>query len=69
MREAAGHSEESLETTCTTAEDLFNELMQKYEFNLQRDHLKVAVNEEYVPFTTALNENDTVVFIPPVAGG
>jgi molybdopterin converting factor small subunit len=30
---------------------------------------RAAVNEEYVPFAQALNENDLVVFIPPMSGG
>ncbi|MCO4793330.1 MAG: molybdopterin converting factor subunit 1 [Bacteriovoracaceae bacterium] len=69
MRETAGLSEEKLLTDATNVEELFLELMKKYEFKLTKEHLKVAVNEEYVPFSTKLNENDTVVFIPPVAGG
>lgn len=69
MREEAGHSEESIDTSSVTAEELLTEVMNKYNFKLQRDHLKVAVNEEYVDFSTTLKENDTIVFIPPVAGG
>jgi molybdopterin converting factor small subunit len=28
-----------------------------------------AVNREYVPASTALNDGDEVAFLPPVAGG
>ncbi|MCL5076224.1 MAG: molybdopterin converting factor subunit 1 [Chloroflexi bacterium] len=28
-----------------------------------------AVNKEYVPWNTILNEGDEVVFVPPVSGG
>ena len=30
---------------------------------------RAAVNEEYVPFSYRLEENDLVVFIPPMSGG
>lgn len=69
MREKAGVSEEILETNCKDALELLNELDKKYNFNLDRDHLKVAINEEYSSFDSSLKENDTLVFIPPVAGG
>lgn len=69
MRETVGLSEEVLETNSTTAEEVLLEMMKKYSFDVKRSNLKVAVNEEYVPFSTLLKENDTLVFIPPVAGG
>ncbi len=31
--------------------------------------LRVAVNQEYVPFDTAVAANDEVAFFPPVTGG
>lgn len=69
MREACGKSEEILDTAAQTAQELFTEVGLLYPINLDANSLKVAVNEEYVDFSSRLNENDTVVFIPPVAGG
>ena len=69
MREKAGVSEELIETNAKTAADLLTEMTEKHGFTLDAKNLKVAVNEEYTPFSTVLNENDTIVFIPPVAGG
>ena len=69
LREQAGMSEETLETSSSTANELLLEVKEKHGLKLSTKHLKVAVNEEYKPFSTLLNENDTVVFIPPVAGG
>ena len=69
MREQAGLSEEVIETQAQTPEELLNELVAKHGFDLSTKHLKVAINEEYESFTMKLSENDTVVFIPPVAGG
>ena len=34
-----------------------------------RSSVSSAVNEEYAPFTTPLNDGDEVAFLPPVSGG
>jgi molybdopterin converting factor small subunit len=36
---------------------------------LSADSLKVAVNERFSDWQHALADGDTVVFVPPVAGG
>lgn len=69
LRENAGKSEEERETSAATAEELHTELNNLYNFTVKKKHLCVAINEEYCDFNTQLNEGDTVVFIPPVAGG
>ena len=38
-------------------------------FTLPADRLRVAVNDEFEPWTAAVRDADSVVFIPPVAGG
>lgn len=69
MREQAGRSEETLETSAATPADLYTELATRYGFTLSREQLKVAVNSEFSDWSRKLAANDTVVFIPPVAGG
>ncbi|MBT3980812.1 MAG: MoaD/ThiS family protein [Bacteriovoracaceae bacterium] len=69
LRASAGKSEEELETTASTPSELFGELKERYNFKIDHHHLKVAINESYAPFDQSLCESDTVVFIPPVAGG
>ena len=69
MREQAGRSEETLETSATTPADLYTELAARYGFTLSREQLKVAVNSEFSDWSRTLAANDAVVFIPPVAGG
>ena len=69
LREQAGRSEETLETSAATAADLFAELNARYGFTLSRDQLKVAVNAEFADWSRPLSAGDAVVFIPPVAGG
>ena len=69
MREQAGRSEETVETSAATPGDLYLELQTRYGFTLPREQLKVAVNSEFAPWTRKLVAGDAVVFIPPVAGG
>ncbi len=69
MREATGLSEELVETVAKTPEKLYFELSKKYHFDLSKEQLKVAINEEYCSFLDEFKELDTIVFIPPVAGG
>jgi len=69
MREQAGRSEETIETSSVTPADLYGELSGRYGFTLAREQLKVAVNNEFSDWSRPLEEGDAVVFIPPVAGG
>jgi molybdopterin-guanine dinucleotide biosynthesis protein A len=69
MREQAGRSEENLETAAATPADLYDELLKRYRFTLRREQLKVAVNGEFSDWFRPLAAGDSVVFIPPVAGG
>jgi molybdopterin converting factor subunit 1 len=69
MREQAGRSAETLDTTAATPADLYRELLARYRFTLTRAQLKVAVNSEFSDWSRPLSTGDAVVFIPPVAGG
>jgi molybdopterin converting factor subunit 1 len=69
MREQAGRSHDTVETTAATAADLYAELSARHGFTLAREQLKVAVNSEFAEWSHPLAAGDTVVFIPPVAGG
>ena len=69
MREATGVSEEIIDTNALTPSQVFSFIKEKYNFSFEESHLKVALNEEYADFNSSLSELDTIVFIPPVAGG
>jgi molybdopterin-guanine dinucleotide biosynthesis protein A len=69
MREQAGRSHDTVETLAATPADLYSELTARYGFTLSREQLKVAVNSEFAEWSRKLAAGDTVVFIPPVAGG
>ena len=69
LREQSGRPEQTLETDAATPRSLFDELREQHGFSLLPDHLKVAVNDRMVDWDTPLNDGDTVLFVPPVAGG
>jgi len=69
LREQAGRNEERLVTSAATPAELYAELSRRYPFSLVREQLKVAVNAEFADWSVVLNDNDSIVFIPPVAGG
>ena len=69
LREQASKSKEIIDTVYSKPGDIYAELKLKYNFSLNIDELKVAVNDCYEDFGYELKEMDTIVFIPPVAGG
>lgn len=69
LREQAGMSSESVETSCATAQELYAELARVHGFTLPRALMKVAVNGEFAGWDSSLAGGDQIVFIPPVAGG
>jgi molybdopterin-guanine dinucleotide biosynthesis protein A len=69
LREQAGRREETLDTSAATPAELYEELRRRHPFQLGPAQLKVALNSEFGDWQTPLRHGDTVVFIPPVAGG
>ena len=69
LREQRGLSAETVETSAETARDLYRELATTYGFTLEVGRVKVAINNEFASWDRPLAANDTIVFIPPVAGG
>jgi len=68
LREHTGLGSESFSTGAQNVDELFAELNQRYNFP-SIGQLKVAVNDEFGDWQTQLTDGDSVVFIPPVAGG
>jgi molybdopterin converting factor subunit 1 len=69
LREEANRDKESLETSDATPEALYERLAKTYQFSLPLNSLRVAINNEFMPWSTPLKDKDVVVFIPPVSGG
>lgn len=69
LRDFAKTEEEKVFFEGGSAAELYHILCKKHGIGLRPENLKVAVNQEYAEFDRKLREGDTVVFIPPVAGG
>ncbi len=69
LRERRGLSSESLVTPATTAAGLFEELSARHGFRVERERVRVAVNDALVPWERPLAEGDRVVFLTPFGGG
>ena len=68
LREHAGREKESIDTNAGTAAELYSELSDRYAFP-DIGRMKVAINQEFSDWDSRLSDGDSVVFIPPVAGG
>lgn len=69
LRDRSGLSEELRESAATTPAELYDEVRAAYGFEVERRHLRVAVDAVFADWDRALAGGETVVFIPPVAGG
>ena len=69
LREQAGRSDETLDTSASTPAELYAELRKRHPFQLTAEQLQVALNADFSDWQTPLKHGDTIVFIPPVAGG
>ena len=69
LREQAGVGDEVVDTAAATPRELYAELRARHGFSLSAESLKVAVNARFSDWQHALADGDTVVFVPPVAGG
>ncbi|GAA0318880.1 MoaD/ThiS family protein [Psychrobacter aestuarii] len=49
--------------------ELYAQIQARYGITRPYRELRVAVNDDFAPWTTVLQDGDWVAFIPPVAGG
>jgi molybdopterin synthase sulfur carrier subunit len=70
-KDLAGTSEStlSLQDNAQAAAVLDHFLKVNSRFEDWKDHLRVAVNSEYVDLNQPLHDGDEVAIIPPVSGG
>ena len=68
LRERAGRTHETVSTDAATPRELYRQLAPHRDLPADTG-LKVAVNDEFRSWDSALADGDRVVFVPPVAGG
>ena len=69
LREQRGLDQETFETAADTVAGLYEELQDLHGFTFQVSGLQVAVNNQISGWDAVLQDNDTVAFLTPVAGG
>lgn len=69
FREKAGVAEETLSLTAETAADVFAATRERHGSAEPQGHCKVAINDVMVGWDSPVDDGDTVLLFPPVAGG
>jgi molybdopterin converting factor subunit 1 len=69
FRESAGTGEEEIRVDANTAGDVFAQLKHRHGSSEPLGHCKVAINDEMADWDSPVNDGDTVLLFPPVAGG
>ena len=69
FREQAGVDEETLSLDVETAADVFEQTKSRHGSPEPSGHCKVAINDVMADWTSSVEEGDTVLLFPPVAGG
>lgn len=69
LGERRGLQSEVLRTTAATPRTLFAEISATHCLGISTEHLRVAVNDEFVEWDHPLASGQTVAFLPPMSGG
>ncbi|MEM7431169.1 MAG: MoaD/ThiS family protein [Pseudomonadota bacterium] len=69
FRETAGIDQETRNLDAVTAADVFAATADRHGSSEPRGHCKVAINDVMADWDTAVEDGDTVLLFPPVAGG
>ncbi len=69
FREHAGVSEETLNLDVANATDVFVATRDRHGSSEPKGHCKVAINDVMASWDMPVNDGDTVLLFPPVAGG
>ncbi|MEJ2257823.1 MAG: MoaD/ThiS family protein [Woeseiaceae bacterium] len=69
FREHAGVGEETLELDAATARDVFEATRARHGSSEPLGHCKIAINDRMTDWDAPVENGDTVLLFPPVAGG
>ena len=69
LRERAGVASETVTTVAADLASLYADVQARHGFSWPREHLRVAVDGEFVRWDDAPRAGSEIAFIPPVSGG
>jgi sulfur-carrier protein len=69
FREHAGLDQETVTIDASTASDVFEQLKDRHGSSEPLGHCKVAINDEMADWDSVVEDGDTILLFPPVAGG
>ena len=69
FRENAGMSEETISVDAQTAADVFAATSDRHGSSEPLGHCKVAINDVMASWDSPVEDGDSVLLFPPVAGG
>lgn len=69
FREHAGLDQETVTVDALTASDVFEQLKDRHGSSEPLGHCKVAINDEMADWDSVVEDGDTILLFPPVAGG
>lgn len=69
LKDQSGVDEEVIAGSFASPKELYTFLKNEKGLSFCSSKLKVAVNDDFSDWEAPLKDGDTVVFIPPVAGG
>ncbi|MFC5404221.1 MoaD/ThiS family protein [Cohnella soli] len=70
FQEKTKKTDEVIETSANNIRELYEELTEKYKFELTLDEIIVSVNDEnQYNLDYVVKDNDTIVFLHPMSGG
>jgi molybdopterin-guanine dinucleotide biosynthesis protein A len=69
LRDEAGCSAMAHTTSAATAAGLWDEIRLLHNLSMDLDSVRLAVNDEFAPWTRPLAPDDRIAFMPPFAGG
>lgn len=64
-----GQADETLAHPAATVRELYDALAAGHPLAIAADHLRAAVNDEFVAWTQPLADGDRIAFLPPMSGG
>lgn len=69
LADRRGTAAESIESNASTPAELYQTLTASHPLGLPHADLRVAVNDEFAPWSHPLHPGDHIAFLPPMSGG